>query len=65
MVDEADEREEDGLSGAGFDDCGLADTGSVEVDVGALFCCFCCDVEVEDLHYIAHQVGELSVIATS
>lgn len=44
MIHEADEWEENGLAGGGLDDGGLADTGGVEVDVGALFGSFSCDV---------------------
>ena len=57
MVHEADEREEDGLAGAGLDDGGFANTGGVQVDVGAFFRCFGGDVEVEDFDDIADEVG--------
>ena len=46
VVDEADEWEEDGLAGGGFDYGGLAYSGSVEVDVGAFFGSFFFDIEV-------------------
>lgn len=36
-VDETDKREEDGLSGRGLDDGGLADSRRIQIDVCALF----------------------------
>jgi hypothetical protein len=44
MVNEADKREEDGLTCGGFDDCGLANTSSVKIDVGSFFGCFSSDI---------------------
>jgi hypothetical protein len=46
VVDETDERQEDGLSCGGFDDGGLAYAGRVQVDVCAFFRSFGCDVEI-------------------
>lgn len=56
MVYEADEGKEDGLSGACLDDGGFAYTCGVEIDVGALFGRFGCDIEVEDFDYVADEV---------
>ena len=47
VVDETDERQEDGLAGGGFDDGGFAYSGRVKIDVCALFCGFFLDVEIE------------------
>ena len=57
MIDEADEREEDGLAGGGLDDSGFADTCGIEVDVGAFFGCFGSDVEIEDFDDVANEIG--------
>jgi len=46
MVYQADQGEEDRLSGGGFDDCGFAHTCGVEIDVGAFFSGFLLDVEI-------------------
>ena len=37
MVDQTDEREKYRLAGRGFDDCGLSNTGCVEVYVSTFF----------------------------
>ena len=44
MINEADERKEDGLSSRGLDDCGFANSCSVKVDVCALFCRLLLDI---------------------
>ena len=45
------------MSCACLDDCGFANACGIEVDVGAFFGCFGCYVEVEDLDYVADEVG--------
>jgi len=46
MIYETDEREEDGLTCGGFDDCGFADTGCVKIDICALLCRLFLDVKI-------------------
>lgn len=44
MVDETDQRQEDGLASGSLDDGGFADTGRVEVNVGTFLGSFGFDV---------------------
>jgi hypothetical protein len=60
VIHQSDEWEEDCLAGGGLDDGALADTGGVQINVGALFCGFGGDIEIEDLYYVANEVWELS-----
>ena len=46
MVDESDERKEDGLPGGSFDDGGFADSCRIKIYVGALFGCLGSDIKV-------------------
>ena len=46
MIDKTNEREEDGLAGGGFDDCGFANPSCVEVDIGTFFRRLFLDVEI-------------------
>ena len=46
MIDEADEREEDSLTGRGLDNSRFPNASGVKIDVGAFFCGFFLDVEV-------------------
>ena len=56
MVDETDEWKEDGLTGRGFDDGRLANSGGIEIDIGTFFGRFFFDVEIEKLDDIADEV---------
>lgn len=57
MVNQADQGEEDGLSGRCLDDCGFADAGGVQVDVGTLFGSIFFNVEIKDFDDVADEVG--------
>jgi hypothetical protein len=56
VVDQADEWQEDGLSCRGFDNCGFANTSSIEVDIGSLLGCFGLNIEVKKFDNIADEV---------
>jgi hypothetical protein len=55
-VDETDEREEYCLTGRGFDDGGLSNSCSIEIDVGTFFCRFGCRVKVKKFNNIANEI---------
>jgi hypothetical protein len=57
VVNQADQREKDGLSGTSFDHRRLAHTRGVEIDVCAFFCCFGFDIEIEEFDDVADKVG--------
>lgn len=56
MVDKADKREEDGLTGGCLDDGGLANTGGIEVDVGTFLSSFSADIEIKDFDNVADEI---------
>jgi hypothetical protein len=46
VVDQTDEREEDGLSGGGLDDGGFPNTCGVKVDISTFFSCLCLNIKI-------------------
>jgi len=56
-VNETNKREEDGLSGRGFDDGGFSYTSSIEIDVGTFFLGFGGWVKIKQFDNVANEVG--------
>lgn len=56
VVDESDEWEEDRLSGGGLDDGALANTGGVQIDIGAFLRCLLLNIQVQNLHHVSDEV---------
>jgi hypothetical protein len=62
VVDQTDERQEDGLSCGCLDDRRLAYSGGVEIDVCTLLSRFSRDVQIQYFDNVADQVWELPVL---
>ena len=62
MVDQTDERQEDGLSCGCLDDCRLAHSGGVEIDVCTFLGRLSGDVQIQYFDDVTDQVWELPVL---
>jgi hypothetical protein len=60
VVDKTDKRQENRLSCRCFDDCRLANTSSIEVDIGSFFGRLSFNIEIKEFDNVADKVRQLS-----